>query len=180
MTKEEIEELFRFLKASYPSYEFNSDMISYWANELSQYSFEDIKAKLKYLMANDKYANRPPQLEVILSRLPKIKQKIDFTKITYFCKICRRPFNSIDECHSHEDRCSAIRYIESKSKKYNWDFNNQIKAELYQYSEENFENFYNNFLQSVYKKTNNEWERNLIKNIFNPPNKEEALKFLQN
>ncbi len=180
MTKEEIEELFRFLKASYPTYDFNADMISYWANELSQYSFEDVKLSLKHCLANDKYTNRPPQLEVIIFKLPKIKQKIDFTKITYFCRNCRKPFNNLDDCHKHEDRCSSILYIERKSKKYNWDFNDQIKEELYQYSEENFENFYSNFLKTVKKATSLEWERKLINNIFNPPEKEEALKFLQN
>ena len=178
MNKEEIEELFRFLKANYPTYEFTTDMINYWANELSQYSFEDVKFSLKYLMGNEKYTNRPPQLQVIISKLPKIREKINYNKIIYYCKNCRQAFNNIDNYHNHEERCSAIKYIERKSKLYHWEFNSQIKAQLYKYSEGDFNNFYNNFLKSVSNITNNLWEKELINNIFNPPGKKEALSFL--
>ncbi len=179
MNKTDIDLLFKFLEASYPKHEFKEDFYDYWSLELTQYSCEDVKAKLRLLMEDEKYYNRPPQLEVILKGLPKIREKIDYKKVKTYCKFCRKPLIDIEEAHEHEDRCRSINYIESKYKEYGWNFDKSTKAKMYKMSDEEFDEKYNSFLKKIESLTTNEYEKKLINFIFNPPGLEEAKKFLE-
>lgn len=171
--------LFEKLTLNYPKENFSESLIKEWSSVLSEYDYEDVDKNLDTLLSDKTFLYVPPKLMTIVSGLIKKHKKVDFTKMTYYCKFCKRAFNNLDECHDHEDRCSAIDYIESKSKKYNWDFTKQKKAMLYQMTDNDFDNFYNNFLRSVQKITMSDIEKRMIENIFNPPKIREAKEFLR-
>lgn len=177
MNSEQIKELIKYLKNSYPNYEFKNEMIDYWINELSRYDYEDIKNKLKELMSEERYAYQPPLLEAITKGITKKHNKVDFSQLTYFCRFCRRPFNDKNELDLHEDRCSSIRYIESQYKRFNWG-EVKDKAEMYNMSEEEFDTKYKKILRLVQQNTKDEMEKTRIEFIFNPPSQEQARKFL--
>ena len=177
MNSEQIKELIKYLKNSYPNYEFKNEMIEYWEQELSQYEYEDIKNKLKELMGEERYSYQPPLLEAITRGITKKHNKVDFNELVYFCRICRRPFNSKEELDLHEDRCRSIRYIEKQYKRFNWG-EVKNKAEMYNMSEEEFDKKYKIILRKVQNATNDELEKTRIEFIFNPPSQEQARKFL--
>lgn len=179
MNSEQIKELILYLKNSYPSYDFKKELIDYWKQELTQYEYEDIKNKLKELMGEERYAYQPPLLEAITKGITKKHNKVDFTKLTYFCRFCRRPFNDKNELDLHEDRCSSIRYIKSQYKRFRWPelSGTQIK-EMYEMSEEEFDTKYKIILRKVQNLTTDEMEKQRIEFIFNPPSQEQARKFL--
>lgn len=179
MNSEQIKELILYLKNSYPSYDFKKELIDYWKQELSQYDYEDIKNRLKELMSEERYSYQPPFLEAITKGITKKHNKVDFTKLTYFCKICRRPFNDKNELDLHEDRCRSIRYIESQYKRFNWG-EVKDKVEMYNMSEEEFNTKYKKILRLVQQNTNDEMEKTRIEFIFNPPSQEKAKEFLNN
>ena len=178
MNKQEIDMLFQKLSWNYPKENFSEKLIKEWSSVLSEYDYADVNENLDILLADKVFLYVPPKLMTLVSGLTKKYKKVDFNKIVYFCQFCRRPFNAIEDLHNHEDRCRAIRYIESKSNKYNWDFNIQRKAQLYQMTDSDFKNFYDSFLKSVQKVTNSEFEKQMIENIFNPPREREAKEFL--
>ena len=171
--------LFEKLALNYPKENFSEDLIKEWSSVLSEYDYDDVNRNLDNLLSDKVFLYVPPKLMTMVSGLTKKYKKVDFNKLIHFCKFCKRPFNNINECHSHEDRCSAINYIESKSKKYNWDFTSQKKAMLYQMTDSDFDKFYNTFLKSVQTITISDTEKKMIENIFNPPKIREAKEFLK-
>lgn len=179
MNKENIKEIIKFLKTSYPNYEFKREMIEYWEQELSQYDYEDINNRLKELMSEDRYAYQPPLLEALTKGITKKHNKVDFSQLTYFCAFCRRPFNDKQELEEHQDRCRSIKYIESQYKRFNWG-EVRNKAEMYNMSEEEFDKGYKIILRKVQNATNDEMEKQRIEFIFNPPSQEQAKEFLNN
>lgn len=178
MNKQEIDMFFQKLALNYPKETFSDDLVKEWSSVLSEYDYADVNENLDILLADKVFLYVPPKLMTIVSGLIKKFNKVDFNKIVYFCQFCKRPFNSIEEMHVHEDRCSAIRYIEKKSKKYNWDFNNQRKAQLYKMTDSEFDKFYNNFLKTIQKTSDSKFEKAMIENILNPPRIRESKKFL--
>jgi len=179
MNSEKIKEIVKYLKTSYPSYEFKNEMIDYWINELSQYDYEDIMNRLKELMGEERYSYQPPLLEAITKGITKKHNKVDFNELVYFCRICRRPFNSKEELDIHEDRCSAIKYIASQYKRFRLpNLTTNKKRELYELPEEEFDKQYKMILKYVMQHTNDEMEKTRISFIFNPPSQEKAKEFL--
>lgn len=179
MSKEQIKEIIKYLKNSYPNYEFKPEMIEYWKQELNQYDYEDINNRLKELMSEERYAYQPPLLEALTKGIIKKHNKVDFNELVYYCQFCRRPFNDKQELDPHEDRCSAIRYIQRQYKRFMWPklTGTQIK-EMYNMSEEEFDEKYKIILRKVQNLTTDEMEKTRIEFIFNPPSQEKAKEFL--
>ncbi len=181
MNKEEIKQIIGFMQTNYPNFNFKKELIDYWKKELANYDFNDIDTRIKQLMSDERYAYQPPLLEAITRGLTKKDNKVDFSKLTYFCRICRKPFNDQEELQVHEDRCSSIRYIKSQYKRFGWASltGTQIK-EMYNMPEEEFDEKYKIILRKVQKLTTDEMEKTRIEFIFNPPTKEQAIAFFQN
>lgn len=179
MDKNKALDILNYLADNYKDFKLTEDKVNYWCQELSQYDYEDINNRLKELMSEERYSYQPPFLEAIIKGITKKHNKVDFTKLTYFCKICRRPFNDKNELDLHEDRCRSIRYIESQYKRFNWG-EVKDKAEMYNMSEEEFNEKYKIILKKVQNLTTDEMEKTRIEFIFNPPSQETAMKFLNN
>lgn len=179
MTRDDTRKLLDFLSLQYSNFEITLEMIDWWAYELQEYDLEDVKDKIKKLMSEERYAYVPPLLEVIKKGLVKKHDKVDFTKLTYLCSFCRKAYNDRKEYEKHTDRCRSVKYIISQYRRFNLgEIDNAKKKELYNMNEEEFIERYNILLKYVQKNTNDELEKRRIEFIFNPPNLEQARKFL--
>lgn len=178
MKKEEVENLLNYLAMEYPSFKLDKEKIDFWLNELQQYDCNDVKYRLKDLMASGEYKIYPPVLETITAGLTKKNKKINFKEMVCFCKFCNRGFNQREELEKHEDRCRSIRYIIKQYEKYSLGIIN--KRELYAMSDEEFNARYDKLLRYVQSHTDNQSEKNIINFIFNPPSYEKAKEFLTN
>ena len=176
MNKEQTKDLLKLIKYNYPDFEMKEGMATMWAQVMSEYSYEDVKHALEVYMAEDRFQKQPPTAYLLVKGLPKVKDRIDFTKDTIYCDICRRAFNDRDELDKHFDRCSSTRYVIKQTKKW---FNRDIdKGFLWKLSDEEFEERYNKLLRYIMEHTEDEKEKMRIGFIFNPPSEEEASAFL--
>lgn len=180
MTQIELDEFFRKVSIGYPKYDISSAS-ELWSNVLSQYDAKEVNEMFEFYASKESYKDTVPQVYTIVKNLTKISDKVDFSKQTYFCKHCRKAFNDINQTHEHEDRCSAIKYIERQYKRFNLgNIDNKKKAELYNMPESEFDESYKKILKYVQQNTIQEYEKQLIENIFKPPNMEMAINFLRN
>lgn len=176
MNKEEVLDLFEFLNMNYPNFESSSEKINVWLNELQMYDAEDIKRNLKELMAEDLYSKTPPLLSRIIRGLTPKNEKVDFTKTIYFCSRCNKAFNSKEKCDEHFDRCSSVDYVIRETKK--WFKKELTRKELFNMSDEEFQEKYKKMLLWIHDHTTDEREKTRIEFIFNPPSKEKARSFI--
>lgn len=176
MNKEEVTELLEFLEINYPSFEIKEGMVNAWLNELQMYSCDEVKKSLAKLMSDDYYQKTPPLVNMIVKGLTKVNEKVDYSKIVYFCPICNRHFNDKKLLDEHFDRCSSVRYIIQQYKRF--DLGNVDKRTLYEMPKEEFDERYKKLLKKVQELTTNENEKKIIDFIFNPPRNEMAKKFL--
>ena len=178
MVKQEIDNVFDYLINSYgKTFEINDSIYEYWSKELSQYEYLDIMERLKTLMGEERYSAKPPLLQAIIRGITKTSDKINFNELVYYCQFCHRPYNNYEQMVEHEDRCRSIRYIERQYKRFN--FGTVDKKELYNLSQEEFDERYKKLLKIVLEKSTNENEKQIIRNIFNPPNEQQARIFLK-
>ena len=178
MNKEQTKQLLKLIKYNYPDFEMKEGMASMWASIMCKYSYEDVKRKLEEHMAEDRFQKQPPTAYLLVKGLPKVKDRIDFTKDTIFCRFCNKAFNDKEEHDKHYDKCSSIEYLIRENKKW---FNRIIDRKfLWQLSDEEFEDRYNKMLKYIMEHTNDENERKRISFIFNPPSEQEAREFLGN
>ena len=179
MVKHEIDEIFDYLVNSYgKGFEINDSIYQYWSKELSQYEKLDIMERLKTLMSEERYSMKAPLLEAIVKGITKTSDKINFNELVYYCQFCHRGYNNYEQMVEHEDRCRSIRYIERQYKRFN--FGTVNKKELYNLPQEEFDTRYKKLLKLVLERTTNEREKQIIKNIFNPPIEQKAKAFLNN
>ena len=179
MNKSQALEILNYLDDNYKDFELTEEKINYWCEQLSQYDYEDISNRLKELMSEERYSYQPPFLEAITRGITKKYNKVDFSKLVYFCRICKKAFNDKEELDIHEDRCSSIKYIKNQYKRFHWPSltGTQIR-DMYNMSEEEFDEKYKIILKKVQSLTTDEMEKTRIEFIFNPPSQEKAKEFL--
>ena len=178
MTRLEVDKLLNTVDLNYKNYFKGSitEFSDYWYEYLYQYDFKEVEKKLRECMAMDQFQYQPPTLDYLIKDLVKIQDKVDFNKTLIYCQFCNRIFNSIETLHKHEDRCRSIRYIARQYKKY---LKREVnKRELYEMSDEEFDEKYDKLLKFVQERTNDEREKEIISFIFKVPTKEDAKKFI--
>lgn len=176
MNKNEIKEIFKYLKVAYTNYEFKKEFFDYWEKELINYDFNDIMNRLKELMSDERYSYQPPLLDNVIKGLTRKNEKVIVEEKTMLCPRCNKPL-SADEYEEHFDRCSSIDYVIRESKK--WFRKELTRKFLWQMSKEEFDERYYKLLKYIMEHTNDENERKRISYIFNPPSQEEAQEFLK-
>lgn len=177
MSKSELAELLSTLEMSYPFFEVTEEKEQAWFEILHYFSYEDVKRNLDIAMGEDRFQKDPPQASYLIQGLIPISKKMDFENRVVFCQICKRAINH-DEEKKHLDRCRSIRYITKQYKKYSGKELN--KRTLWEMSQEEFDNKYNELLRFNQKHTTDERERMRIEFIFNPPEREVAKRFINN
>lgn len=176
MTEDEVKELLRHLALSYSSFTIVEEKVITWHEELSLYDAKDVWNRLKKLMTYREYSLSAPTLETLIAGLTKKSLKVDFNRITYFCKRCRRAFNDRNKLLEHEERCNSINYIERQYKRFN--LGTIDKKELYNLPFDEFNFKYEKLLKKVQEISDREDEKRLIDYIFSPPSEKEAKDFL--
>ena len=179
MNKKEVLELISFINKNYHNYFDNKKIdgiVEEWYKDLCQYDFEDVKEQTKELMSKSDFQMKPPTLYHIISRCQKKYEKVDYSRITYFCDNCNKIFKDYDELLEHRTKENSMEYIIRETKKW---FNKDLdKDQLFKMEEKEFEERYNKLLHYIYENTTDEEEKTRIGYIFNPPGQEEALAFL--
>lgn len=179
MNKEQIKEILSIIKSNYSNFitENNKkEVFETWGTELSQYDYDDIKEALIECMSRSEFQMKPPTLYHITSKCKKKHEKIDFSEITYYCDLCGKQFNNLDDMADHRVRENSVNYVIMQTRKW---FNKELnKAELYAMEETEFRQRYDKLLHYIYEHTTDEEERIRIGYIFNPPNQQEAQAFL--
>lgn len=176
MTKSDVKDLFNLFKSNYNNFKYDDSMLKIWSEELSQYENDDVLYKTKELFSKYEFKTIAPTLYYILDGLPKVNEKIDYSKETLSCKFCGRMFNDRDKLINHEDRCRSIKYILKRTKElWNKDIDKKV---LYNMNDSEFESKYELFLKKVNETTLNREEKLRINCIFNPPNTNVAKKII--
>lgn len=179
MTKEQVKELLNILNNNYNNFinENNYESIlTTWLNELCQYDYNDVLERTKELLSKSEFQMKQPTLYHIVAPLTKVNDKVDFTKMVFYCPRCKKAFNDEIIMDKHTDRCRSIDYVIRETKKW---FNKDItRKELFQMNEKEFEERYDKLLRYIMEHTTNEEEKIRISYIFNPPSQEETKKFL--
>lgn len=180
MNRNEVIALMDIISDNYPNY-FQRDKlngtINTWLSELCQYDKDEVMERLKELLADSKFQMKPPTLYHITLGLTPLHERVDFTKGTFYCPRCNRPFNYEPEMKTHWDRCRSVDYIIRETKKW---FKKDIKRrQLFDMSDEEFNATYDRLLHYIYEHTTDTSEKTRIGYIFNPPSMEEAQCFLR-
>ena len=182
MNREQVKKILDILKLNYPNYINDNNkgsMLEEWCKELEEYSFEDTIERIKQVMCEEKYQMKPPTLYYITNGLIKLKNKIDYSENVYYCDNCHRPFNDLNEMMEHRARENSIEYIIRESKKwFNKTFDKEGIERLYDMAEEEFKQRYYKLLHYIYENTKDEFEKQRINCIFNPPTIEKAKEIL--
>lgn len=166
MTIEQTTTLLKKLQTEYNNFKLTDEKIKLWHDTLQQYDNEEVNERLKELMQTQTYANVSPTLTMLTADLKKVNDKVDFTKLVYFCNRCRKAFNDRDLLEIHEDRCRSIAYIERQYERFNLGSIN--KRELYNMEQEEFDTRYDKLLKYVLAHSEDEKEKNRIELIFDP------------
>ena len=178
MNKIEVKEVLDYLSYNYNTFNVTEGLFKMWLDELQQYDKEDVMDKIKKMIASGNYKVTAPQLVTITSGLTKTDKKIDWNKTVTFCPICNKAFQCDNTMYSkdyeqHRPKCQSIRYVITQTKK--WFGKDLTRAELWNMSEQEFNERYNKLLHYIQEHTDNETERTLIGYVFNPPNENNIL-----
>ena len=179
MNKSQTIEIINIINNNYKNFFDESrldSIIKEWSIELSQYDYDDIKEALIECMSRSEFQMKPPTLYHLTSKCKKKHDKIDYNEIVYYCDLCGKPFNDMDELYKHRERENSVDYVIRQYKRW---FDKDInKSELYAMEEKEFRLKYVKLLKYIQEHTNDDNEKRIIGYIFNPPNIQEAQKFI--
>lgn len=156
MNKEDVKELFKRIKALYPTFSANQYALDEWFNILKDYSKYGVNDNLtKY------YKEKPdilPSCVSLINEFIKIEQKKRYVS----CKFCRKGFKETDleDLKKHEGRHLSVRYIKRKEHLVGKVFD---ESKLMNADAEIFDKMYDKFLELIYEKESNPTEKELIK-----------------
>ncbi len=177
MTYIETIDFFNYINSCYPDFDTkDEDKLNAWADVLQQYEKDDVRKAFDLALSEERYQFKPPQVQYIVRNLIAKYDRVDFSKLVVYCKICGRMLNQSDY-DKHFDRCSSVEYIIREYKK--WYGKELDKKELYEMSDDDFKIRYLKLLNFIKNNTTNLDEKERISNIFNPPNEEKAKKYFK-
>lgn len=176
MEKKKVIDILEYLSMNYTTFGDPNSKFEMWNNVLKDYRYEEVMDRINELMTRKEFLTICPTLTVIVNPLIKIKDKVTFDGALFPCQFCGRSFENQEEMITHEDRCRSIRYIERQYKRFGR--GSIDKRVLYDMQEDEFQEKYKQLLKFVYEHSNNEVEKQIIANIFNPPAPEKAREVL--
>ena len=158
-------EIIEHINSSYnKQLKLDQNGLKMWQDELSKYDFDEVLDNFKRYAANDTYG-KIPTLYQLTTGLTQVASKLDYSKQIVYCPLCHKAMNT-DEEMKHRERCSSVRYIVRKVKEYGIP-NCPSMRDLYNMSQEEFDEKYDKVLKFIYKRTTNLTERMIIGKIFN-------------
>lgn len=176
MEKKKVLDILEFLSVNYTTFGDPNTKYETWNSVLKDYVYDEVIDRINELMTRKEFLTTCPTITAIVSPLTKIKDKVSFEGAMFSCQFCGRIFDTKEEMETHEDRCRSIRYIEKQYKRFG---KGPIdKRILFDMQEDEFQEKYKILLKFVYEHTNNDFEKQIIENIFNPPTPEKAREVL--
>ena len=145
MTKPEVLNFMKKIKSYYQNFVIEDYVLDEWFNKLKQFNTNDVYKRLDVHL-NGEFQKMPPQLHFITKYLKTPSQKAKEEKILIRCGVC----NSILELEkndAHLSRHNSIRYIKCKEHHFQKRFD---EKKLFELSDEDFEKFYDKFLEMLY------------------------------
>ena len=180
MQRSEVTKLVSMIDLNYRGFVKDTDsFVDGWQKALTNYDYQTIEERLKKLMAMEQFQYQPPTLPFLVKDVPTIDEQKRNSKFYFSCNICKRLFKQEPEFEKHFSRCSSVRYVIRQTKKY---FGNDIsssKRELYEMSDDEFNARYMKLVRHIHEHTENDYEKQLMEHIMNPPSSEDAKRFLK-
>ena len=178
MTKNEVNEILDYVEINYG--DFTKEMRNSWAKELFFYDKLTILEALRKIMSDEFYQRKLPTLTYILRGLPKTNEIESFKNRRVLCDICRRPFANVEEMDKHYQRCCCVSTIKRETKKYKGvDLTDYEVAQLYQISDEDFEERYKKLAKFLIENSDLDWQKRIMECYLNPPSSEKAKEVLK-
>ena len=165
MTIKEATKFMERIKQHYQEFIIDEYKIEEWFNDLQHYSYEDVNKKLDEHLRSERYGEYIPKLHFLLSSLimEKDKGKDWLKEAEIKCNICGRVMKYYDY-DNHFARHLSVDYIAKQYLKYK---NEEIDKEKFlKMDDEEFEIKYDKILKFVYENTNDEEEKDMIRNYF--------------
>lgn len=172
MEKRKVINVLEYLGSNYTTFGDLTTKLEIWNQVLKDYNYDEVIARINDLMIRKEFSTTCPTLMTIVGPLTKSEEKMVLDGKMFECQFCRRIFNSQEDMITHEDRCRSVRYIERQYKRFS--LGNIDKKDLYNMSDDVFQDKYLKLLRLIQKKTNNELEKTLIENCFNAPSPDKA------
>ena len=155
--------LLKRISSNYPSFICDDYKLREWHNELKKYDFDDVNKKLEEHMRSSEYGAYEPKLYFLTKYLKTVQDKTKKENFSICCEFCGE-YVPMDKFDKHYDRCSSIDYINRQSLLR--DGKEIDKNKYLNMSDEDFENFYDKLLQSVYNRSKDENEKYRIRKYF--------------
>ncbi len=178
MTKKDLNEILDYIELNYN--DFNDSMRNEWAKKMVFYDKKLVLEALEKIMSDEFYQRKLPTLTYILRGLPKADEIESFKNRRVLCDICRRPFENVEEMGKHYQRCCCVSTIKRETKKYKGvDLTDYEVAQLYQMSDEEFEERYKKLARFLIENSDLDWQKRIMECYLNPPSPEKAKEVLE-
>ena len=168
MKKNETMEILKRIKSNYQDFTVDEYKKNEWYKELKDYDFEDVMRKVEEHMRSEEYGKFPPKLYFLTKYLQTTVQKNTRTNYLLQCRICGEyvPEQIYDE---HYQRCIDTDFMIRMKEKYSkTKTSKEIRDKFMNLSQNEFESYYLEFLDKLYKIASNE-DKKTIEGIINPP-----------
>ena len=140
MTPMETSKILNKVQAYRQSFLITKLVIDEWNRILEPYDYVDVDKKLDDFFKDGNNYGRFPEAYQLIKGLVKTEDKGKKNDYIVYCPYCNRAL-SMSKFTEHARRCSSVRYLYDKAKKY---LNKTIdKAKLYNMQEDEFDKTYN-------------------------------------
>lgn len=175
MKIEDINDFMNRIKNYYQEFSIDESKITEWYEQLKIYDIEDLNAKLNNHIRGE-YGDRVPTMNYLLKGLIPSKDKGQVKMYIIECPLCHKEIQ-LEKFNTHYNRCSAVNYINIKSKKI---FNAKINEEqLYKLNQKEFDKIYDRLINKIIDKVSPIEAKCLVKLIY-PNQSEEVIEDILN
>lgn len=160
MTRSETVHFLEKIKTYYQNFLIEDYVVNEWHDRLKNFNIEDVYRKLdEHLQGN--YKDEIPKLHFITKYLNRDKDKIEPSNVLVRCKDCGQAIG-LKYYDEHLLRHNSINYVKANEKRINKTFSTE---KLYSLNKQNFNEFYEKFLQEIYVVSDNLEEKERIEKI---------------
>lgn len=162
MTRIEVFHFLEKIKAYYQNFSIEEYVINEWYDRLKKYDLNDVYKKLEQHL-NGEYKNEIPKLHYITKYLKTPKEKSESNDYCFRCNQCNAILR-MSNYDQHMSRHNSVDYMLKKSKQFNIliKFNEQQLNEI---SDENFNKFYDLFIEKLIEFEKDATSLQRLKNI---------------
>lgn len=163
MNDKEIKEFMQRIKSYYQEFAIDDYKIKEWASVLKNYDNNDVHKSLEKHLGSEQWGRNIPQLSFLVKYLTKKSDKEKQKDYYMYCPLCNELMINT-KFDAHYERCSSVNYLNNQSIKF---FNKPIDREKYMSMDQvEFNEKYDKMIKLVFSKTNDEMQKNAIRNMY--------------